>query len=108
MLFDTNIFDSARNLQAPASAVTRAELVRAQDKDEPVCITRQVMREYLPVVTRPQTCSRPLLMTETLNGFAGMETTFDTLEDGSQVTDMLVTLCRDVQVAGKQIHDAKT
>ncbi len=45
-------------------------------------------------------------MTEALNDFAWMETTFEILEDSRQVMDMLVTLCRDVQVAGKQIHDA--
>ena len=106
MFIDTSIFVSARNLQAPASAVARAALVQAQDDNERVCISRQVMREYLLVMTRPQTWSRPLSMTEALNDFAWMETTFDILEDGRQVMDMLFTLCRDVQVAGKQIHDA--
>lgn len=28
------------------------------------------------------------------------------LEDDQAVTDMLATLCRDVGVAGKQVHDA--
>ena len=31
---------------------------------------------------------------------------FDVLEDGQAVTDMLATLCRDVRVAGRQVHDA--
>ena len=31
---------------------------------------------------------------------------FDILEDGPYVTNTLATLCRDVPVAGKQVHDA--
>ena len=31
---------------------------------------------------------------------------FEILEDGSNVTDMLVSLCRQVPVAGRQVHDA--
>ena len=88
MFVDTNIFVFARNLQAPASAVARSALVKARDEDEPVRISRQVMREYLSVMTRPQTWSRPLSMTEALNDFAWMETTFEILEDSRQVMDM--------------------
>ena len=32
--------------------------------------------------------------------------TFQMLEDGPLVTEALVALCRDVPVAGRQIHDA--
>ena len=33
-------------------------------------------------------------------------TAFEVLEDSQAVTDLLATLCRDVGVAGKQVHDA--
>ena len=31
---------------------------------------------------------------------------FEILEDGTRVTDMLVALCQEVPLAGKQVHDA--
>ena len=106
MFVDTNIFVPARNIRAPASAVARAALVRAQESAEPVRISRQVIREYLSAVTRPQTWSDPLPMAEALKDVSWMGATFEILEDGPNVTEMLVTLCQEVPVAGKQIHDA--
>ncbi len=69
-------------------------------------VSRQVMREYLSTVTRPQVWSAPLSMTEALNDAAWLGATFEALEDGPHVTDMLAALCREVPVAGKRVHDA--
>ncbi len=106
MFVDTNIFVPARNIRAPASAVARAALVRAQESGERVHISRQVISEYLSAVTRPQTWSDPLPMAEALKDAGWMGAAFEILEDGPKVTEMLVALCREVPVAGKQIHDA--
>ena len=35
-----------------------------------------------------------------------MVANFDVLEDSAQVTDTLISLCREVSVSGRQIHDA--
>ena len=69
-------------------------------------ISRQVLREYLSATTRPQIWANPLPMAEALNDVAWLAATFEILEDGPRVTEMLVALCREVRVAGKQIHDA--
>ena len=69
-------------------------------------ISRQVIREYLATVTRPQSWSAPLAMAEALGDVSRLTTYFDVLEDGPQVTDILTSLCSAVQVAGRQIHDA--
>ena len=106
MFIDTNVFVPARSVQAPASALARAALVRAHESGEPMRVSRQVMREYLSTMTRPQVWSDPLSMTEALNDVAWLGTTFEVLEDGPHVTDMLAALCREVPVAGKQVHDA--
>ena len=37
---------------------------------------------------------------------AALEAAFDILEDGPRVTEVLTALCRDVAVAGRQVHDA--
>lgn len=106
MFIDANVFVSARNIQAPACAPARAALARALESGEPMRISRQVMREYLSAVTRPQIWSDPLSMAEALDDVARLSGAFEVLEGGPRVMGMLVGLCRDVAVAGKQVHDA--
>ena len=105
MFIDTNVFVSARNNQAAAGTSARSVLARVQQSGEALCLSRQVMREYLSAVTRPQTWWAPLPMSEALKDISWLGSAFEVLEDGPRVTEMLAELCRDVPVAGKQIHD---
>ena len=57
-------------------------------------------------MTRPQAWSPPLPLREALDDIARFSDDFEILEDGSHVTDMLISLCRQVPVAGRQVHDA--
>ncbi|MDE0415585.1 MAG: type II toxin-antitoxin system VapC family toxin [bacterium] len=106
MFIDTNVFVSARSARAPHNSLARAALSRAQRTGEPLRINRQVLREYLSTMTRPQTWQVPLSLADTLNDLAWLSATFEILEDGAHVTDMLVALCQEVLLAGKQLHDA--
>ena len=106
MFIDTNVFVSARSLRAPSNRPARAAISRVLESGERVRISRQVMREYLSATTRPKSWSNPLPVTEALNDVAWLAATFQILEDGPRVTEMLTALCREVPVAGKQVHDA--
>ena len=55
MFIDTNVLIHSRILEAPDHNIARATLQRAFQDPEPMRISRQVMREYLSVITRPQT-----------------------------------------------------
>ncbi len=81
-------------------------MIRASEGNETLRISRQVLREYLATVTRPQSWSAAISMNDALDHVAQLEDGFDILEDGPSVTNTLATLCRDVPVAGKQVHDA--
>ena len=105
MFVDTNVLVVARAANAPSHDAALATLA-AMRREEPLRISRQVPREYLAVVTRPQTWASPLPMPDALSDIRRFASAFEVLEDGQAVTDMLVTLCRDVGVAGKQVHDA--
>ena len=72
----------------------------------PLRISRQVIREYLSVVTRPQVWAVTITRGEALDDVRRLAGAFDLLEDGPAVTEALVTLCREVAVGGRQIHDA--
>ena len=106
MFVDTNVLVKARILEAPGHEVARDSLESAYAEHEPLRISRQVLREYLVVVTRPQTWPVVIAKEDALDDVVRLADTLDVLEDGPVVTDWLVSLCREVPVGGRQIHDA--
>ena len=106
MLVDTNVLVKARILEAPDHETARPSLQRAIEGPEPLRISRQVLREYLAVVTRPQTWPVPIAREDALNDLERLAAAYEVLEDVPAVTDLLVALRREVAVGGRQIHDA--
>lgn len=105
MFLDTNVLVAARAANEPGREAALALLARAR-RTEPLRVSRQVLREYLAVVTCRQTWVSPLPMSDAVQDVRRFASAFEVLEDSQAVTDMLVTLCRDVALAGKQVHDA--
>ncbi len=106
MFVDTNVFVLARFATAPGHAVARTSLEAALAGPDRIRVSRQIMREYLVVVTREQAWTRPLSVADALHDVARLGSVCDMLEDGHRVMDALAGLCRDIPVAGRQIHDA--
>ena len=106
MFIDTNVLVMSRFPLAPDHDAARASLERAFRDPEPLRISRQVIREYLAVVTRPQTWPVGITRDEALDDVSRLTRSFEILEDGPLVTETLVGLCREVPVGGRQIHDA--
>ena len=106
MFVDTNVLVAARFMTAPAHVAACRCLDRAGDSEEPLHISRQIVREYLVVATRSQIWSKPLVMDDALKDATGLISSFTVLEDSPDVMAALIALCREVPVAGKQIHDA--
>ena len=106
MFIDTNVLVYSRISEAPDHHIARASLDRAVGDGEPVRISRQIVREYLAVVTRPQVWPITMTMEDALSDVLRMMDTFQILEDGPAVTNALIALCREVSVGGRQIHDA--
>ena len=106
MFIDTNVLVNSRIPHAPDHDAARASLERAFRDPEPLRISRQVIREYLSVVTRPQTWPVGITPEEALDDVSRLIGSFEILEDGPVVTGSLVALYREVPVGGRQIHDA--
>ena len=79
---------------------------RAFRDPEPLRISRQIIREYLSVVTRQQTWAVNITRENALDDVSRLIGNFEILEDGPVVTEWLLALCREVTVGGQQIHDA--
>ena len=105
MFVDTNVLVAARFTTAPDHETACVNVDRAAGA-EPLCVSRQILREYLATVTRPQIWSKPLGMIDALADIRRLVSRFEILEDGPRVTEVLEGLCREVPVAGKQVHDA--
>ena len=106
MFIDTNVLVAARFVTAAVHEAACGYLDRAGNSDEPLHISRQIVREYLVAVTRPQSWSEPLAMGDALEDVVRLASSFTVLEDGPNVMAVLIALCREVPVAGKQVHDA--
>ena len=106
MFVDTNVLVNSRVPGAPHHDAARASLERAFRDPEPLRISRQVIREYLSVVTRPQTWPVAITREEALEDVSRLTGIFQVLEDGPLVTELLVELCREIPAGGQQIHDA--
>ena len=106
MFIDTNVLIHARVREAPNHRPSRARLQQAVADGEPLRISRQVIREYLSVVTRPQPWPVPLTREDALADAVRLLQSLEILEDGPAVTETFLQLCRDIPVGGRQIHDA--
>ena len=106
MFVDTNVLVYSRIIEAPLHHVARESLERVRLSNEPLRISRQIIREYVAVVTRPQTWLDPLTTEEALEEIDWLISQFDILEDVPEVTQWLIHLITAVSVGGRQIHDA--
>jgi predicted nucleic acid-binding protein len=103
---DTNVLVQARFAPAPFHARARRALEAGPRSGAPLRLSRQILREYLAVVTRPQTWAVPLPTAEALADLERLERGHAMLEDGPAVTRELIALCRAVPLGGRQVHDA--
>ena len=101
---DTNVLVQSTASAAPEHARARAALARLRAQGS-VAITRQVLREYLAVTTRPQSWSRALTLAEATVDTDTFIRRFAVLEDGPAVWNEFMALTRSYAFGGKQVHD---
>ena len=83
MLIDTNVLVTVPCPPgAPDHVAARAGLERAFQRPEPLRISRQIIREYLAVITRPQTWPVAITREEALDDVSRLIGSFEILEDG--------------------------
>jgi predicted nucleic acid-binding protein len=103
---DTNILVRSTVEGLPLHAEARAAIESLEQAREGICISRQVLREYLSVLSRPQAFCQPLPAAELARRIREFEARFRILEDGPEVTVRLLDLVETIPVGGRQIHDA--
>ncbi len=71
-----------------------------------LAITRQIMREYVAVPTRPQHWAGPSQVHQVIVQLESLVRPMEILEDGPAVWAELTRLSRQFVFGGKQVHDA--
>ena len=102
---DTNVLVYISRPVSPGHARARIALGQLEKDGAPLWISRQVMREYLAVVTRPQVTAPPLAMASAVGDVRRFRSSFQVAEDGAPVLDRLLFLLDRYPGAGKQVHD---
>ena len=103
---DTNVLVSASAATAPFHQATLAWMREISETGGTFWISRQILREYLAVLSRPQPYSPPLAVATLLGDVARFQASFGMVEDGPSVTVELLNLLSTIPCGGKQVHDA--
>lgn len=106
VFLDTNILIRANVVTAPLHQPILDSVLKLRDAGIPLWISRQVLREYMVVVTRSQTFMNPLPRATVVRRVRYFETRLFVAEDSPQTMANLLTLIENIPMGGKQIHDA--
>lgn len=103
---DTGVLLRAIHTTIPLHREADALIKRVQKQGYELWISRQVIREYLVQVTRPQAYQDLVPLDEVLAHLRTMQSLFQVADDTAEVTAQLVALLQAFPTGGKQVHDA--
>jgi predicted nucleic acid-binding protein len=106
IFLDTNVLVFANIEEAPFHEVALNAVQSHEQAGMDIWISRQVLREYLATLSRPQTFTSSLPPEKLESQIGLFIDRFHIAEDTAQVTEQLLMLIQQVSVGGKQVHDA--
>lgn len=106
VFLDTNILVAASVAEHPSHAAAAALLAKLAAEQAPLCISHQVCREFLVVLTRKPVSGREFTVAEALQALDAWRSACVVMDEGAAVLVELLALVREHQVKGKQVHDA--
>lgn len=106
VFIDTNVLIYATATSAPEHATATAALRELDATGRALWISRQVIREFMAALSRPQPFAGPLPAADLVRRAELWEARFQVADDNADVSARLKSLVRQVRVGGKQMHDA--
>ena len=101
LFLDTNVLVYASLVASPLHATARGAIESHEAAAVPLVISRQILREFLATLNRPQVGIPVATLTAQVRHF---ESRFRIIEDSAAVTAALLTLLQ--QGVGRRVHDA--
>ncbi len=105
LFVDTNILVYLANENAPQHHAV-LEQIDAFAASYAMVISRQILREYAVVMTRPGLLETPLTPTEVADDLEQWQRVFEVVDETQNVTAQLICLLKKYALKGKRIHDA--
>lgn len=106
VFFDTNILVYLSNEDAPFHAGAVRKFKEFMKDGAEIWISRQVLREYAVVMSRPENVERPLKSSEIAEDLNKWQKIFNVGDETNEVTQSLIDLLKRYDLRGKRIHDA--
>lgn len=106
VFLDTNILIRAYISEAPLHQECLEAVQHLRTMGNELWISRQVLREYLSVVTRPQGFISPQPVSTIVKDLTYFQAHFRVADETYTVTRNLLTLAEAIPMGGKQVHDA--
>jgi predicted nucleic acid-binding protein len=103
---DTNVLVFASVQTAPLHADAQQKLADLRAAGAELWISRQVIREYLVTLTRPQTYAAPQPISVLAAQVAAFQRIIRVADEFPAVTSELLKLLAAIPCGGKQVHDA--
>lgn len=104
LFIDTNTLVYANITESPFHQQALDAIQAARQTGRPLWTSRQVLREYLVTMTRPQAFAN-LARETVLRQVEQFTEHLSVADDTLAVTDQLLKLLREYTLGGKQIHD---
>ncbi|GAX42345.1 hypothetical protein NIES4075_33460 [Tolypothrix sp. NIES-4075] len=106
VFLDTNILVYASQTQFPFHQAAMQAIQSFYDAGAELWISRQVLREYLATLTRPQQFTEPMPIEILVQDVRYFQNRFRVAEDNLLVTERLLSLMSEIPSGGRQVHDA--
>ncbi len=106
IFIDTNILVYANILAYPLHSIAAERIQSLLDAEVELWLSRQVLREFIAAVTRPQTYGNPQPIGVVVTRVQTFQAQFRVAEDNPQVTTQLLNLLQQFPTTGRQVHDA--
>jgi predicted nucleic acid-binding protein len=103
---DTNVLVYAHVVEAPWHQEAQEAIADHEAAGAPLWISRQVLREYLVSLTRPQQFPIPPELATVVAQVQQFQQRFHVANEGPEVTTRLLALLLAVPTRGRRIHDA--
>ena len=103
---DTNVLVYSTVSGNPWHQQSRQWLATLQDEGLDLCVTTQVLREYLVVLTRGTVFEQSFSVDQVLAQIEALLSSLTVLDEPLAAADILRVLVQRYEIRGKQIHDA--
>jgi predicted nucleic acid-binding protein len=106
VFIDMNVLIDANLARSPLHRVDQDRLCALDEQGIDLWISRQVLREYGAAMTRRGELTGDIPIASLVEDVRYFASRFHVGEDGPGVTERLLVLLEQVNVGGKQVHDA--